>query len=63
MKKETKALIIATILLMPVYGAICYALYRLDVMSKDTAICCFIAMATVEPILYLIKKSNQRLSV
>ena len=34
---------------MPIYGAICYALYSLDVMSKDSAIGCFIAMATVEP--------------
>ncbi len=60
MKKETKARILATIILLPVYGAICYALYALDVMSKDSAIGCFIAMSTVEPILYLIKKSNQR---
>ena len=60
MKKGTKARILATVILMPVYGAICYALYSLDVMSKDSAIGCFIAMTTVEPILYLIKKSNQR---
>lgn len=59
MKKETKARILATIILIPVYGAICNALYSLDVMSKDSAIGCFIAMATVEPILYLIKKSNE----
>ena len=63
MKKEAKARILATIILMPIYGAICYALYSLDVTSKDSAIGRFIAMATVEPILYLIKKSNQRLSV
>ena len=59
MKKETKALIIATILLMPVYGAICYALYWLDVMSKDTAICCFIIMLTTEHIINGFKKSNK----
>ncbi len=59
MKKETKALIIATILLMPVYGAICYALYRLDVMSKDTTICCFIIMLTTEHIINWFKKSNK----
>lgn len=59
MKKETKARILATVILKPVYGAICYALYSLDVMPKDCAIGCFIAMATVEPILYLIKKSNE----
>lgn len=60
MKKETKARILATIILLPVYGAICYALYSLDVMSKDSAIGCFIAASTAEPILYLIRKSNQR---
>lgn len=59
MKKETKARILATVILMPVYWAICYALYSLDVMSKDSAIGSFIAMVTVEPILYLIKKSNK----
>ena len=59
MKKETKALIIATILLMPVYGAICYTLYRLNVMSKDTAICCFIVMLTTEHIINWIKRSNK----
>lgn len=59
MKKETKARILATVILMPVYGAICYALYSLDVMSKDSAIGCFIAASTAEPILYLIRKATR----
>ena len=59
MKKETKAWILAFIIIEPIYAAVFYALYHYDVMSADCALSCFIAASIAEPVVNLFKKSQK----
>ena len=49
--KKTKAYLLAWAIIVPIYGAISYVLYCLDILDKNGAISVFIAMATTEPLI------------
>lgn len=57
--KKTKAYLLAWAIIVPIYGAISYVLYCLDILDRNGAISVFIAMATTEPLIAWIRKSNK----
>ena len=46
-------------IVVPIYGAISYVLYCLDILDKNSAISVFITMATTEPLIAWFRKCNK----